>query len=51
VLGYVHDVMENGNLFVPTRHQHTKEVLEKEKFDHEIFSVNTLEDVRRHDWL
>jgi len=40
-IGYIQDFLEDGRLFVPTRHQHTIEVKDKEHFDHEIYSVNT----------
>jgi hypothetical protein len=40
-IGYVHNLMDGGKLFVPTRHQHSEDVKPKEKFDHEIYSINT----------
>jgi len=40
-IGYVHDLMDGGKMFVPTRHQHTEDVKATEKFDHEIYSINT----------
>jgi hypothetical protein len=43
-IGYIHDVLPDGRLFVPTRHQHTETVEPKEHFDHEIYSVNTKAD-------
>jgi len=43
-LGYVHDLMDGGKMFVPTRHQHTEEVKDEEDFDHEIYSINTSEE-------
>jgi hypothetical protein len=43
-IGYVHDVLDNGRLFVPTRHQHTVDVKPTEHFDHEIYSINTTAD-------
>jgi len=43
-IAYVHDQLPNGKLFVPTRHQHTEDVKPTEKFDHEIYSINTTSD-------
>jgi len=40
-IGYVHDPMPNGTLFVPCRHEHGHGTTETENFSHEIYSLNT----------
>jgi len=40
-IGYVHDRMSDGKLFVPTRHEHGEHHRNDTKFDHAIYSVNT----------
>lgn len=37
----MHDLLPDGRLFVPCRHEHGHGTKDKEDFDHEIFSVNT----------
>jgi len=43
-IAYVHDVMADGRLFVPCRHEHGHGTKAEEHFDHYIYSVNTGED-------
>jgi len=41
-IGYVHDIVKPGELFVPTRHQHGNEREEANAdWDHKIYSLNT----------
>jgi len=40
-IGYVHDLLPDGRLFVPCRHEHGHGTKEKEHFDHFIYSINT----------
>jgi len=40
-IAYVHDLMSDGKMFVPCRHEHGHGTKEKEAFDHFIYSVNT----------
>jgi len=39
-IGYVHDLLPDGSLFVPCRHEHGHGTKETEKFSHEIYSLN-----------
>jgi len=39
--------MDNGRLFVPTRHFHGDYAKEEEFFDHDVLSLNTKNDVRQ----
>lgn len=43
-IGYIHDFEPNGKMFVPTRHLHDLKPHETEKFDHLLFSLNTMND-------
>jgi len=40
-IGYVHDLLPDGSLFVPCRHEHGHGTKETEHFSHEIYSLNT----------
>jgi len=40
-IGYIHDLKDDGTMFVPCRHEHGHGEKPVEKFDHEIYSLNT----------
>jgi len=40
-IGYVHDLLPDGSLFVPCRHEHGHGEQATETFSHEIYSLNT----------
>jgi len=40
-VAFVHDLMPDGHLFVPCRHEHGHGTQAKENFDHWIYSINT----------
>jgi len=40
-IGYEHDLMKDGHMFVPCRHEHGHGTKDVENFDHEIYSLNT----------
>jgi len=40
-IAFIHDVMADGKIFVPCRHEHGHGTKKTEKFDHFIYSVNT----------
>jgi len=47
-IGYVHDLLPDGRMFVPCRHEHGHGTKPMEKFDHEIYSLNSLGEVAGH---